>query len=647
MISLFRDFTKSWIFKALMVLLVASFAIFGLHDVFTNAGTNEVIKAGKRSVSATDFKSRFEQIKQDQMQKTGQAPTNDEFVASGDHVRMLNQMADETAFSAWLDSIGVKASSKLIVEKIATIPAFFNQVTGRFDKDAYRKRLADNGMTEHALETDISDQVSGQQYFYGAIAGLKAPRIYAATEAAYNLQNRDVSMTVISSRDLPPPPMPTDAEIAAFYKEHLPQLKMPEMRQASVVQVSPAEYISTIVVDEEALKKVYQSQLTNLTTPETRSFTQITAPNASAAAAISSALKAGQDPAAVAKAHKGQVIVYDQKAKLAVADSKVGDAAFAMKTGEVSGAVQGDLAFAVIKMGEIKIGSVPSYESVRQKLADDYKAEKAKDKVNEIVHKFQDAHEAGEDFNATAAKLGLKVVALPLMTTDGKSPQIDARTGKPADYSAFPVLVKDIFDLPAGGTSDVEELGEGQYFALKLNVLKPAGAPPLAEVKGELVNYWRAGKVSEAVTAKADEVMKRLDKGEALSAVAASLNLKVQPLANLNRVTAQQMNLPAMLASRIFVTKAGDHFSAQINQENVVVGHIDAVRQADIKMAGMMSTAMRTQMSQAMTNDMVEVTRAAARAAVKAQIYPTVAVQALGVTPPDPKEKPADGKKKS
>ena len=633
MITLFREFTKSWVFKGLMVLLVASFAIFGLRDVFGKMGGDKVIEAGDRSVSANEFKAKFEQYKQGYSeQNQGQTLSNDEFVESGQHLQMLNELADQTAFAAWLDSIGVKPSAKMIVAEIAKIPAFFNSVTGRFDKDTYRMMLARNQMTEKQLEDEIADQIASQQYFTAAVAGFKAPRIYAASQAAMTLQNRDASIFVVNEKNITMPAAPTDADITAFYNSRLQQLQMPELRQASVVRFDPNDYLKSITIDEAAVRKMYDDRLKTLVTPETRSFVQVTTQSAGDANAISDAIKGGQTPEQAAKAHKGQVITYDQKPQTAVPDAKIAAAAFGLKTGEVSGAIQGELGYAVIKMGNIKTGATPSYESVHTQLAQDYVKEQAANRVNKDSNTFSDAIRAGKDFNATAKELGLTVVKLEPMTAQGQTnnPQVN--------YSKFAPLVKAIYDLPsAGSASDVEELGEGQYFAVRLDAVKPAGAPPLEQIKGELAQYWTAEKVAGLVQAKADEALARLKKGESLAAVAASLNAPVKPLNGLNRAMVQQSGLPQALAGRIFGGEANENFSVPLNQVNIAVGHIDAIHQADAQQANAMSTAIRGQMTQSIQRDIALTTRNDARTVVKTQLYPNTAVVALGVTPPDPK----------
>ncbi len=633
MITLFREFTKSWFFKGLMVLLVASFAIFGMQDLFGKRAGDNVVTAGDRSVSAVDFKTRFENYKQSYSeQNQGQTLSNDEFVESGQHVQMLNELADQTAFSAWLDSIGVKPSAKMIVAEIAKIPAFFNSVTGRFDKDTYRMMLARNQMTEKQLEDEIADQIASQQYFTAAVAGFKAPRIYAASQAAMTLQNRDASIFVINEKNITMPAPPTDADITAFYNSRLQQLQMPELRQASVVRFAPDTYLKSITIDEAEVRKLYDARLKTLATPETRSFVQVTTQSANDANAISAALKSGKTPEDAAKAHKGQVITYNQKPLTAVPDAKIGKAAFALRTGEVSDAIQGELGYAVIRMGDIKTGATPSYESVHAELAQEYVKEQAANRVNKDSNAFSDAIRAGKNFDETARELGLTVVKLEPMTAQGQTnnPQVN--------YGKFTPLVKAIYDLPsAGSASDVEELGDGQYFAVRLDAVKPAGAPPLAQIKGELAQYWMSEKVEGLIQAKADEALARLKKGESFTAVAASLNAPIKPLNGLNRAMVQQSGLPQALAGRIFGGQANENFTVPLNQVNIAVGHIDAIHQADAQQANSMSTALRGQMTQSVQRDIVLTTRSGARTAVKTKTYPNTAVSALGVTPPDTK----------
>ncbi len=629
MISILRNFTKSWVFQGVLVLLIASFAIYGLRDVFGSHPTNSVITAGSRSYSDIDFKRAFESEKRQYAQQNpGQTFSPDDFVAAGQHLVMVDQLASQLALPAWLETIGVTPSKTLIAREVRKTPAFTDPVTGQFDKATYMKVLGDNNLDVQTFEQGFADQIVTAQYGDAALAGLKAPRIAAAAEAAFTTQTRDASFFILSPDTVAKPGVPTDADLLAFYKAKSKALVIPELRQAALVKFDPAEIAATIPADEDALKKMYTAQQATLGTPEQRSFVEITAPNATAAQAIATALKAGKTPDAVAAANGGKVITYASKSQADVPDAKIAAAAFAMQAGTVSGPVTGDFGIGVIKLTDVKPSAIPSYDAARPKLLTAYQQAKAADKINQIVNDFQKAHDAGEPFDTTVQKMGLKVVLLPPMTAEG-------HTGnQQVDYARFPNVVKAIYDLQVNQSSDVEEMGSGQYYALKLVSDKPAGPPPFDQIKPQLAQAWTVDKVSTAVAAQADQAMTRLNAGEKLEKVAADLHAPVQPVTGVDRNdTAKKLN-PAMV-SHLFMAKPGETFQAAADRVHVAIGRLDTIHQADPSAANTAAAAMRPQFSNSFGQDLGTITRQVARAAVNTKTYPEVAVRAIGVTPAD------------
>ena len=57
MLSSFRAFAKSPLAGILIAILVISFGLFGVRDVFKGHSTSEVVVAGTRTISPQDFKS--------------------------------------------------------------------------------------------------------------------------------------------------------------------------------------------------------------------------------------------------------------------------------------------------------------------------------------------------------------------------------------------------------------------------------------------------------------------------------------------------------------------------------------------------------------------------------------------------------------
>jgi peptidyl-prolyl cis-trans isomerase D len=137
-----------------------------------------------RSVSMGEYKRDFDGFKAQVEQQVQQQITPEVAVANGLDRRVLQGIASREAFAELLTKIGVRPADKQIAAEIQKIPAFFDQVTGRFDKASYQQKLATNNLTAAAFEAKMRDQITEQEVGTGLVAGLRAPRAYAAMALA-------------------------------------------------------------------------------------------------------------------------------------------------------------------------------------------------------------------------------------------------------------------------------------------------------------------------------------------------------------------------------------------------------------------------------------------------------------------------------
>ena len=56
MLELLRRGARTWVAKALLILLVASFAVWGVSSSIATGSSNSVVTVGDVSVSPTDFR---------------------------------------------------------------------------------------------------------------------------------------------------------------------------------------------------------------------------------------------------------------------------------------------------------------------------------------------------------------------------------------------------------------------------------------------------------------------------------------------------------------------------------------------------------------------------------------------------------------
>ena len=627
MITLFRRFAKSWVAAILIGLLVISFAVFGIGDVFTGMGANTVVKAGSRQIDTRDYAREFNGYKEEAEQRGGQPITVEQAVTRGLDRQVLEGLAGREAFAELMHRMGVRISDNKVVGQIKQIPAFFDRISGKFDEQLYAGTLAERQLTPELFERYMRDEMAQQQMMAAMASGLRAPSAYAALGAVYALETRDVSYFVVDPSDAPEPARPTDAQLQAFMKENEAQLKRPEFRNITVVQFSARNHLGGVTIDPAEVEKRYNFAKDSLSRPETRTVVHIPAKDAATAQRIAQALQGGGDLAAAARAAGVEPVLYQDKPKSAIIDRRVADAAFSLAEGAVSQPIQGELGFAVVKVMQITPGKQVTRAEARPMIEEQLRQDAAAAKVYEQTTIFEEAHTAGANFVEAAAKAGAKSVPVPPITAQGQL-QSGVATGIPE------AILETAFDLPQGGESVIQELVKGEYFALRVEKITPAALPPLAEVREQLTRVYMLRELTRAMQAKATGLAERVRKGETIAAVAASAGAPVQTAKGVSRARAAEFQgLGRDFLMKLIGAKPAEVFTAQAAQLGFVVANLDAVNPARTDEVARYVEPQRQQV----TMDLFQQIGSSAERYAKAEIKPRTnlerARQAIGVDP--------------
>ncbi|CAN5319455.1 peptidylprolyl isomerase [soil metagenome] len=648
MLAGFRSFAKSPFAVVLFGLLIVSFAVFGISDVFRHPPGKWVIAAGSRDMSPDDFKAQFENFRKRQ-QEQGQTLTPDVAVQQGIDTRMLSQLALQESLAELFNKMGVRPSDKMVGdtlrERMAALPPGqrpFDPITGKFDATMYQRLLAENELTPTRYETSLRDELAQGQVFSAIAIGLRAPRIYAALQAAYGLEGRDLAAFAINPASIEKPAPPTDAQLRAFMKEHAAELTIPETRVLSVARFSAQALAPSVTVPEADVVKTFNFRKDTLGTAETRSFVQIVAPDAKAAAVIAQRLAKGDQPAIVASAYGKQPVMIDAKPKSALPDRKVADAVFALAAGQVSAPINGDLGVSVVKLSKITPATTPTLEALRPSIEAELKVQAAEAKAFEQTETYQDAHDGGANLIDAATKAN----ALVLTTAPIAATGVD-QSGQPVP-GLTPDVLKAAFELPAGGESELITVGKGEYFAVRVEKVVPSAMRSLEDIRAPLTQRWTIEKMLEAMKAKADALGARVKKGESLEAVAASAGTKVQRIPNISRQNARQFQgLGRELLIGTFGAKPGVPFTASAPQGGFLVAMVERVHPAPTEQLAQLTEAMRGQTSQGLVGDIGQAAQQAAKTQLKTKVNLTLARQAIGVdTDALPKDGEPGGKAK-
>jgi peptidyl-prolyl cis-trans isomerase D len=628
MLAAIRAFAKSWVARILIALLIISFGFFGVRDVLRGpAQSDAVITAGDRKISGEQFKRDFDNFRRNAEKEMGRPVSNELAAENGLDKRILDQLATSEGLLGLLQKIGVRPSDALTARELQKVPAFFDPVTGRFDKAAYTEKLRENELTTSQYEQILTDQIAQSHVASALSSGLQVPGAYAALAGIYGLESRDVGYFPVAPSAVPAVAPPTDAQLQQFIKENKAQLMRPEFRVMTLVRFSPQFVTVDKAVDEAELKKRYDFRKDTLSKPETRTLVQVPAKDAATATQIAARLGKGEAAAVVAKSLGVDAITYEDKPRTAIPDRNVAQAAFSLAEGQVSGPITGDLGLAVVKVLKISPGMTPTLEQLRPQLEAELKKDAVLEKIDAMSQAYDDAHTKGASLAEAAQKAGAPVVTLPPLSKQGATPDGQSMQGFP------PKILETAFDLPTGGESEIQDLGQGEYFAVRVEKIIPPAPPTLEEIRPQLTQFWMGRELASRLRARADALSAEVSKGKTLEAAATEVGAKVTRSLGLMRVTAgQNPALPRDLASKAFGAKPGEVFVAE-GEGALLVGKLETVNAKPTPDMARMAQAARPQMSQTLSREMLDSAAKYARTQIKVKTNYALARQALGLEP--------------
>ena len=478
------------------------------------------------------------------------------------------------------------------------------------------------------LEDEFRDTAVSQHFGTAIQAGLRTPRIFGALLAGQAFQVRDGRWFEVTQAMAGATPAPTDAQLTAFINENASQLRRPEFRIATVLLFNDAPGFTPPAIPEARVVERFNFRKDALSTPERRTFTTLTVSTQAAADRIAGALRAGQTPQAVAEANDIQPAVYEAQPQSALPDPAVATAVFALAANQVSAPIQGRVGFSVAKVTVILPGTPATLEGVRGAIVAELQEEDMKARVYARVEAYEKARTEGKPLAVAAEQVGARFVQLPPFTQDGRLPD-----GQP--MNAPPQILQSAYALTRGGESDVIDAGQGQYFVLRLDDIRPAALPALAEVRGPLTQQWTLRENARRLSTKAEELAKRVRDGQDIAAVAASAGATLINRSGVQQNAEAQTALGQGVLEGLFGQSRGQIFTGPGTNNSFVVGRVDAVRPADPATASRLADQIRSRIGSDIVNAGVEQLVTAAAARSKATNDPAAAIEALGVTAPE------------
>jgi peptidyl-prolyl cis-trans isomerase D len=573
MLQAIRSHTSGIVVQALFGLLILTFALWGIGDIFRGRGSDtSVAKVGGQEIPASEV-SQALHITLDRIQRsTNTSLTPDQIKELGILDTTVRDVINQHLLDLEASRLGLAVNDEAVRQAILSNPAFRGP-SGVFDRNTYLALLNANQMTDQQYESMLRQSLVRNRLVDSVTAGAAAPTDLVNALWQARGQRRVATALILPTQAVGDIGAPTDVQLEKYYKSHQSEYMLPTRRSFTVAFVDPGADLAAITIPEDQVQAAYEKRKGEFRIPERRALQQILVTDETKAKAAEAALAKGDDFAKVAAAVAGEKPDTIALGTLTERDlpGALGKAVFDLKAGGVTKPIHDPFGWHIIKVVQIEPPTVEPLAQARAKLVKQLRLDKAAEEAAKLANSIDDATAGGATFQDVVTRFKLKEV-----TVTGVDAQGHDASGKATKVPApAEQILKTAFATSPSQPSDLKNLPDQGYYMVKVDAVIPAAPQPLAQVRDKVAKAWQESQREARLQKMAQDIANAVDKGQQLADVAALHGLKTFTTQPFSRDTANS-GLPPDVMAKLFGAKLGQAVSGAAQTANGDVGAIVA-----------------------------------------------------------------------
>lgn len=578
MLDSLRNAARSWVAKALLLLLVVSFGIWGVSSSMLTSGGNTVMTVGEQKISIEEFRLAYQRQIANLSRQFGTQLTAEQARAFGIQNEVFAQLSAGAALDQLASDMNLGLSEERLANLIAEDPAF-RGVNGQFDRNLFTSRLRNAQIREDDYIKERSKVAVRSQIVEAVSDGFKAPKVLVDALRHYRDEARAVDYLLLSNANIDPVKAPAEDVLSKWFEGVKSRYRAPEYRSFAYVKMQPADIADTASISDEQVRAEYDKRKDSYRTRETRTIEQLPFPNKEMADAAAGQLRGGAVTFDQLVKDQGKTtadVVLGDFTRDTMPDPAFADAAFKVAAaGGTTPVVAGTFGPVILRVTNIRPETTRSFDEVKEELRKQVATSAASQEILEVHNRFDDMRGGGTSLEDTAKALNLKTVTLTV-DASGRNKQEQRINDIPSSNQ----LLGEVFRTEPGADTIPVNVGNDGYAWFEVRNIEPERDRPLSEVHDKAVADWTAEQQRQALAAKATELKTRLDKGETLAAIGAELGIAVENKQGLRR-NAEDAIFGSEAATAAFSGPAGTTATAlAADTESRLLMKVTAVEEA-------------------------------------------------------------------
>jgi peptidyl-prolyl cis-trans isomerase D len=628
MLTALRRLAGTWVARILFVLLIVSFAVWGIEDMVRDFGRDRAVVrlAGGETIELEEAQNAVRRETQRLIRQLGPRFEADEAIRRAVAGQAIESLIADRALRAEARRLSVTVPEEALRDFIWSIPGL-QGVDGRFSRPLFEGFLRQNDLSEGQFLALVRADLARQQLVNAVRGAAAGPDVLTRALYAWQAERRIADVVLLPLLDAPDPEPPTEAQLRRFHENNPDRFSAPEYREATVAVITAETLADEVQVSEEEIAQHYEAHRGQYETPERRALRQVLVPNEEAARAIAEAWRGAADWAAIeerAREASGQALALPPADREGLPVPALAEAAFGTPEGGVTDPVQSPFGWHVLRVERIEPATTRTLAKVRDELRREVALEKAADQAYARANRIEDALAGGAPLAEAGPRFGM-AVATVRTDANGRTPEGEP-VALPIRETARDELLRQVFAARQGDAPRLQEI-QGGFIAVEVKSVTPPALRPFETVEEQVRRAWLADARRRAQEEKAAALLGAVRGGTPLPQAAREAGLtRGDRLGPFPRQPGPGNPVPPELLAPLFEAKPGEATMVE-TRDGFAVAQLVEVVPANPDADPLALGQLREQVEQSMAEDLESQYAVALRNRAEVRINPALLEQ--------------------
>ena len=516
MLDKFRSYAQTKAAQIILALVIIPFVLFGIDSYLNQAGNNlSIAKVDGYKIALPEYNRAIENVR-NRMMSEGKKLDPAMFDSFEFKESVVDGLITKQLINNDIKKSQFKITDQQLSQYIIGMPDF--QKDGKFSQELYDKVLQNNQLNPKKFEESIRNDLLIQQVRDGLQKLTFIPPNNLTETLKATSQQREVTVAEFKTKEYMTKANISEKDMQAFYDQNKAKFLAPEQVKAEFVVFSLTSILPSITVSEDEVKAFYKTNADKYQNQQQREASHILiAASKNAAPAEKAKAKAkAEDVLGQIKKNPKQfeelATKYSQDPESAKKGGDLGafgrgmmvkpfdDAVFSMKVNEISGIVESDFGYHIIKLTKV-IGEGGGFDAIKPQIKAELIYQKAQDKYAALAEDFSNkVYEQSSSLDVVSKKFNL-----PIQKTDWISRNESDKFFKNEALMNALYSKESIKDRR---NTEAIEVTPNNLISARVVDYKAQSTKPFAEVKKSIEDYLKFEAAKKLVATEGEAALK-------------------------------------------------------------------------------------------------------------------------------------------